>query len=98
MDIQELWDQAKETGNSIDIDDTVVCDYCDEDYTESADHGGFIFGSKAICPKCAPNALASIEKYNEQRYIKAHAQHQQSFANFVREYRGPNATIQIIEI
>lgn len=38
-----------------DCGDMVLCDYCDEDYTNSEEEGGFLFGSYAICPKCLLN-------------------------------------------
>jgi hypothetical protein len=37
---------------SIDIGDTVVCDFCNRDYTESNDKGGLIVGGYAVCPRC----------------------------------------------
>jgi hypothetical protein len=37
---------------SIDIGDTVVCDFCNDDYTESHKAGGLIVEGYAICPEC----------------------------------------------
>jgi hypothetical protein len=43
----------------IDIGDTVLCDLCSDDYTESDKKGGIIIGDYAICPKCEkPHMLA----------------------------------------
>jgi hypothetical protein len=36
----------------IDIGDTVVCDYCNTDYSDSDEQGGILLGSSAICPTC----------------------------------------------
>ena len=37
----------------IDIGDTVLCDFCNDDYTDSDAQGGALVGSYAICPQCA---------------------------------------------
>lgn len=36
----------------IDIGDTVVCDWCNADYTDSPESGGVLVGSYAVCPQC----------------------------------------------
>jgi hypothetical protein len=47
---------------SIDIGDTVVCDYCNEDYTESEETGGIIIDGYGVCPKCEkPSMLVDAE-------------------------------------
>lgn len=46
-----------------DIGDTVVCDYCNRDYTESEATGGLIVGSYAVCPKCERNSLLKDADY-----------------------------------
>ena len=71
----------------------VICDYCDHDYTESTLPGGLIFESKAVCPRCEPRIRASIRHYNEKRHIKAENSLMVPFAQFVREFRGPDASI-----
>ncbi len=48
---------------SIDIGDTVVCDYCNEDYTESEKTGGMIVGSYAVCPKCERHSMLVDANY-----------------------------------
>lgn len=95
MNITELWGLAEQTGESIDIGNTVACDLCSDDYTESTEQGGIIFQSSAYCPKCTPQLLRDVEKYDEQRFIRARCPEGVSFADFVRGYRGPNAAIQI---
>lgn len=69
---------------------TVLCDLCNEDFTDSAAAGGFIFGSKAVCPVCAPKMMADVERYSEQSFIKAVNNDQLPFADFVRHFRGPD--------
>jgi hypothetical protein len=92
----EIWQRAEQSfGVPIDIGRTVLCDSCDEDYTDSIAEGGFIFGTRAICPMCASKWMVSILENNEQRYIKAAAGAGQRFGDFVREYRGPNNKISI---
>lgn len=83
---------VKSTENGVTIitvipGDTVLCDLCNEDYTNSDEKGGFLFGSKAVCPKCAPEFLNSIKSYNEERYIRAQANPDESFRDFVYRIR-----------
>lgn len=95
-ELDRKWAQAgRNIGTEIDIGRIVVCDSCNEDYTDSPRIGGFIFGSRAICPACTGDWMASIITNGEQRMIKAVAMEGQSFGDFVRSYRGPNNTISI---
>ncbi len=94
-DIKDKWDEAGKTEEPVSIGDTVICDYCDEDFTNSDAMGGFVFGSKACCPKCEPRMLGTIKGYNEEYHIKARCPENMSFADFIRDYRGPNNYIQI---
>lgn len=73
----------------LDPGNTVLCDYCNRDYTDSAEQGGFLFGSKAICPKCAPDAEASIRRYKEEGFIRGFCPKGVSFADWVRSLREP---------
>lgn len=94
--IGKLWAQAQANpGTPVLASDVVVCDWCDDDYTNRADQGGFIFQSKATCPKCAPQFEADATKFGEQRYIRARCPDGMSFADFVRAYRGPDAAIKV---
>lgn len=38
-----------------DLEETVICDICNADYTDSPEEGGILVGSYALCPKCAKN-------------------------------------------
>lgn len=75
---------------------TVLCDLCNMDYTDMPTTGGFIYGSKAVCPTCAPKMMYDIRRYGEQAYIRAiNKASNKSFADFVRDYRGEDASIRI---
>lgn len=69
----------------IDVGDSVFCDDCSEDFTESDQSGGLLFQSKAICPDCAPMWEDLAKKYGEERFIRALCPESKSFANWVRE-------------
>ena len=96
--IKAKWDEAESTGEPIDIGEIVICDVCDRDYTDLHDEGGFIFSSIAYCPACAASWLPRIRQYGEERFIRAHCPSGVSFADFARDYRGPNNFIQIYKI
>lgn len=93
MNIKDAWDKAEVTGEPVDIGIIVICDTCNKDYTDSLVSGGFIFVSSAICPACAKRSMSTIEKYNETKHIRAKCPLSQSFASFVRDYRGNNTKI-----
>ena len=94
--LDKLWElAAANPGKKIDVGRLVVCDICDKDYTDSDESGGFVFGSSGYCPKCAPEQLEVIKKYNEEHFIKAHCPTNLSFSDFVRAYRGDKNYIQI---
>lgn len=68
----------------IDIGNRVVCDYCGADCTISPVSGGFVFGSYATCPTCAPKLEADAIKYGETELIRARCPSNMSFADWVR--------------
>lgn len=73
----------------------VLCDSCGEDYSFEGQTGGFIFESKAICPKCSDSWMKGIKKYNEERFIRAVCPPEMSFWRFVVEYRGDNSKVKV---
>lgn len=81
-----------------DMGRTVLCDFCNEDYTDSPDKGGILFRSYAICPKCATKTINETRGGAESKFIKAHCPPGMSFADWVRDVLrdGKPATIQII--
>lgn len=97
-DLKALWDKAGETGEPQALGRIVVCDVCSVDYTDDPASGGFLFGSYAYCPPCAVKAWPAIEKYAEQHFIKARCPDGQSFADFVRALRGPDAQIRVTHL
>jgi hypothetical protein len=76
--------------NVFDIGDTVLCDMCNKDFTNSNETGGFIFGSYAVCPDCAPRILKDVKKFNESENIKATCPEGVSFKNFILNWRVNN--------
>ena len=71
----------------IDPGNSVICDYCNKDWTDSPESGGLLFQSKAVCPDCELDTLKSINHYNEQKFIRGHCPENQSFADWIREIR-----------
>ena len=66
----------------IDIDpgDTVLCDLCNKDWTNSEVPGGFLFGSYAVCPDFTPRMRETVKEYQEEHYIRAECPPDKSFA------------------
>ncbi len=93
--LEEKWDEAAATGERVEVGRVVVCDVCNDDYTDSTECGGFIFGSYGYCPTCAEKHLPAIKGYGEEHYIRARCRDGEPFADFIRRERGPNAYIQI---
>ena len=87
--------QKKSEMTVIDIGDSVVCDSCNADYTNSDEKGGFMFSSSSFCPRCAPEMMKSITLYNEERYITDYAKDGETFKDFCLRMRGGNNTITI---
>lgn len=94
-DLKRAWDKAFETGEPVDIGGVVVCDFCSEDFTDSHETGGFLFGSKAVCPRCEPKMRESIGYYDEEHLIVAEAAKLEPFVHFVHRIRGGNNTIHV---
>lgn len=68
----------------IDIGDTVLCDLCSKDWTDSDESGGYLFQSKAVAPCCADQFMKKIKKYNEERFIYGYCPKDMSFADWIR--------------
>jgi hypothetical protein len=94
--LDEVWNAAfAHPGEAFPVGRTVVCDDCSGDWTDRKESGGFLFLSKAICPDCAPKFMQSIAKYNEHKHIRGTCPTLESFADFVRRMRGPDAFIRV---
>lgn len=84
--------------SQVDIGNTVLCDLCNADYTDSNESGGFLFlSSTGVCPKCAPEFLKNIESYHEEKYIRAWCSDHLSFKDFIIKIRGGNNLITVHE-
>jgi hypothetical protein len=81
--------------SELDVGNTVVCDLCNDDFTDSDEKGGYIFGSKAVCPHCAEKTLKSIKKYHEEKYITSKPKANQSFKDFILKSRHGDNKIRI---
>lgn len=88
-------EEREEVIDIIDIGDTVLCDGCNDDYTDSDESGGILFNSSAYCPKCAPDIISSAKKYGEDKYIKDECGNNESFKEFVMRVRNGNNEIKI---
>jgi hypothetical protein len=81
----------------IDIGDTVICDYCNTDYTNSDETGGICFGGDSICPKCTLVALEEIKTNDEEEYIDAYCPDDMTFKDFVLTLRHGDNLIKFVE-
>ena len=62
----------------VDCGDEVICDLCNESYTESEETGGCAVGTWAICPKC----VGKLTEEPDQR-----AGENETFRDFVYRLR-----------
>lgn len=85
-------------GEKIPVGRDVVCDDCDADWTDRPESGGILFESKGICPDCTPAWLKSIARYHEERFIRGRCPADLSFADWIREIRGPDAFIRVTSL
>lgn len=77
--------------HEIDIGDIVVCDFCNDDYTNSDSPGGALIGSYSICPKCAEKA----QKSEDFEGFDAVCPSGMTFKQWVLEMRGGDNRIII---
>lgn len=84
-DLTEIFGDMQVIDLSGSAGNTVLCDICNTDYTDSKETGGILFGSYAVCPKCAPKMELDAKKYNEEKYIASRCPENKSFADWVRE-------------
>ena len=62
----------------VDVGDDVICDICNDDYSESEEVGGTLVGSYALCPKCSEK----LKEKPDDRAIVG-----ETFCEFVRRIR-----------
>lgn len=70
----------------LEVGNQVLCDLCNKDWTDSNTTGGFLRGSYAVCPDCAPDHRAKLKEFNEEHHIRAECPVFLSFADWVRNY------------
>lgn len=80
----------------IDVGDTVLCDMCNGDYTDSDAEGGFMLMSNGVCPECADRVENSCRQYGEEKYITERARPGETFKAFILRMRGGNNTVRIM--
>jgi len=80
----------------IDFGNTVLCDWCNEDWTERPESGGLLFQSKATCPTCAPSLEADAFREHEEHLIRARCPSDVSFAAWVLSVRAGNNKLRIL--
>jgi hypothetical protein len=71
----------------VDMGTTVICDFCDKDWSFEEGSGGFLFQSEAVCPDCEDGMMKSIKKYNEEKFIRGHCPKDKSFKQWVLDMR-----------
>ncbi len=78
-----------QSGAYLDAANIVTCDDCGDDYTRSALSGGFIWHSRATCPRCADNVLKVLPTQKLIRLMSTglHCPSDMSFGDFVRQVR-----------
>ena len=75
--------------NIIDIGNTVLCDICNDDYTNSDAQGGILVGSYAVCPQCVPD----FDDSDDEPRIQCPPG--MRFRDWVLQLRGGRNTIEI---
>lgn len=73
----------------------VLCDSDDTDLTDDPRSGGYLFGSYAIGPCCAERHEAMVRGHGEEWNIRARCPEGVTFADWIRDLRGPDAAITI---
>ena len=94
--LHQAFDAVLDAGHGvIPVGRTVLCDACDYDLTDDPRSGGFMFGSYGYGPCCAEERLVTIRGYGEEWNIRARCPEGVSFADWIRDTRGPEAAITV---
>ena len=76
-------------GAVVDLDsivgDSVICDLCGIDWTDTDTTGGFMLAGQAVCPQCAPGIEEKAIEEAEDDHIKDRCPSNMSFAKWVRD-------------
>ena len=65
----------------------VLCDLCNQNFSDRPELGGMIVGGYAVCPLCAPSFEQELSRQNATYMIRARCPANTSFADFIRAYR-----------
>lgn len=96
QDLERAWGEAfANPGKAVDIGRIVVCDVCNEDFTDRPDSGGMLCASYAYCPACTSRHEPKIHADGEAHLIRARCPRGTSFADFVRALRGNNNVVAV---
>lgn len=71
----------------VDMGDTVLCDFCNKDWTNKEETGGFLLQSKAVCPDCEERIMNNIKKFKEESFIRGKCPEDMSFYNWIMTLR-----------
>lgn len=80
---------------SVPVGRTVLCDIDDTDLTDDPRSGGYMFGSYAVGPCCVERHEETVRGYHEEDFIIVRCPEGVSFADWIRELRGPDAAIKV---
>ena len=75
--------------------DETICDFCNRDFTDRPDKGGFVVHGYGVCPICAPRSLKNLEKFGELDFIETVCGADETFCEMVRRYRGGPGYIRV---
>lgn len=84
--------------HEIDMGGSVLCDWCNTEFEGSEEKGGFMFGTYATCPRCAPGMQAKAEANDETHMIRERCPPGMTFHAWIMELRGGNNTIRHYEL
>jgi hypothetical protein len=63
----------------------VICDFCNDDYTNSGESGGMLYLNNAICPNCSKKIDEKISASGSGKsFIKARCPIYMSFSDWVK--------------
>ena len=88
-DMESIYDDKLRElfGAVIDLDplvgDSVICDLCGIDWTDTDTTGGFMLAGQAVCPQCAPGIEERAIEEAEDDLIKDRCPTNMSFASWV---------------
>lgn len=90
--------EGEHSYGEFDIGEVVVCDFCNEDYTDSDEPGGFLFGSYGTCPKCVPRIEIAAKHHNEEDLIRERALPGETFKAFSLRMRQGDNKIRFVPV